>query len=148
MRVVHDEEELDWAGQDCFFCDQRAPVRGQSCFIKMSKMMDAEGGGVKVLHSQVAVPRCAECATAHATSGPAFPGGIVAAVAVFLVLGVWQPVDVPGWGTAILMAGAFLLGRSMSGKSVPLPAGVRNESEAEAFVSVEAMRRGGWTRET
>lgn len=148
MNIARDEEELDWMGGNCWFCGQRPPAHGKSCFVKMKKFADGPGNTVKILRSQVAVPRCPECAAGHTRQIKiALNAGCAGVVAVFLVVVVWHPIEMSGWLKALLVFLGFLPGALFIGGTAGLPEGQKPQSTAEGHRAVEAMRAGGWTKD-
>lgn len=148
MKIHQDEEELDWQGGDCWFCGRRPPVHGKSYFVKMKKFTDAPGGGVRILRSSVAVPRCAECEAGHLrVSDVMFKGVLGGGLAVFLVVVVWDPFEMSGGLQAFLVLVGFLLGGLFFGSNAKLPQGQKSVSTAEVYMAVEEMKRGGWIKD-
>lgn len=148
MNIPADEEELDWMGGNCWFCGQHRPVHGKSRLVKMKRFTDGPGDSVKILRTVVAVPRCAECAAVHlrvisSAMNVAFGG----AALVFLVVVVWNPIEMSGWLKAILVLAGLLPGLLRTGGTSSLPPGWKPESAAEAHPAVEAMRQGGWMKD-
>jgi hypothetical protein len=98
LDVGKEQELLDWMGASCWFCGERPPVHGMSRIVKLNKGAAAAGGGMSILHSAVAVPRCAGCLAGHErVNGIAFAICGAGAIAAFLILVVWSPIDVAGW---------------------------------------------------
>ena len=148
MITANNEEELDWMGQDCLFCGRRPPVRGKSSFVKLKKLTDGPGNTLRTLRSTVAVPRCAECAEGHRkAAGKAVNIIFVGMLAVFLIVVVWNPFEIPGWAKALLVLAGALPGASMLGGTTGLPLGQRPESAGESHVAVTRLQRDGWTKD-
>jgi hypothetical protein len=148
MRIVTDEEELDWMGQDCWFCNQRPPVRGKSSRVKLKKFADGAGSSVRILRCSVSVPRCEECAAGHfRASSKAMNLALAGAFVVFLVVVVWRPVEMPWWVMALLVLAGSVPGAAMLGSTAGLPPAQKPEREAEAFMAVERLKRDGWMKD-
>lgn len=149
MQIPSDEEQLDWMGSDCWFCGQRPPAAGKSSQVKLKKFTDGPGGSVAVLRSSVSVPRCEPCYAAHLQGalrqGWASCGG---AALVFLVVVVWSPIELEGGLKALLVFLGLLPGPLLFGGSGSLPPGQKPESEAEAFRAVQALKDGGWLKDS
>jgi hypothetical protein len=142
------EEEIDWMGQDCWFCNQRPPVKGKSSPVRLKKFADGGPTSVRVLKCSVSVPRCAECAAGHErASAKAIRLGCLGAVAVFLVVVVWNPIEMAWWVKALLVFFGFVPGMSMLGGTSGLPAGQKPESQAEGFMAVGRFKRDGWMKD-
>ena len=148
MRMIADEEDLDWMGQNCWFCNQRPPVRGKSRAVKLKKFADGAGSSVRILRCSVSVPRCDPCAAGHLrVSSKATDIGFAGMLAVFLVVVVWRPIEMPWWAKALLVLAGFLPGAAMLGGTSGLPPGQKPESEADAFMAVERLKRDGWMKD-
>lgn len=148
MKIIANEEEMDWMGQNCWFCGQRQPVRGKSSPVKLKKFADGDGTSGHVLRCSVSVPRCEECAAAHlrATSraiNVSLAGGLLA----FLVIVVWRPIEMPWWMMAGLTLAGFIPGATMLGGTTWLPAGQKPENTAEAFMAVMRLKTDGWMKD-
>lgn len=131
-------------GQNCWFCNQRPPVHGKSCPVKLKKFADGAGSNVRILRCSVSVPRCEQCAAGHLrASSKAIGLGLAGALVVFLVVVVWQPIEMPWWVMALLVLAGFLPGATMC-DSTP---GQRPELDAEAFMAVELLKRDGWMKD-
>lgn len=148
MFIAHDEEEMDWMGQNCWFCGRRRPVRGKSSPVKLKKFADGAGTSVRILRCSVSVPRCEECAAAHLRADTramyvSFAGGLLA----FLVVVVWQPFEMPWWVMALLTLAGFVPGGTMLGGATWLPTGLKPENTAEAFMAVVRLKTDGWMKD-
>ena len=132
-------------GPSCWFRGERPPVHGMSRIVKLNKGAAAAGGGMSILHSAVAVPRCAGCLAGHErVNGIAFAICGAGAIAAFLILVVWSPIDVAGWLKAVLVLLSAGPGGMLMAGTLGLPAGQKPETAATAYAGVEAMKRGGW----
>ncbi len=67
-------------------------------------------------------------------------GAIVGALALFLIVVVWQPIEISGWLMGVLVLAGLLVGAALMGNMVGLPQGQKPESPAEDFASVADMR--------
>lgn len=145
MDVSEDQELLDWLGEPCWFCGQRPPAHGLSRVVKMLKATGGAGGGLEMLHSSVAVPRCAECDAGHKRVNMiAFAVCGAGALAVFLVVVAWSPINMPGWLKAVLVLFGAGPGGFLIGGTAGLPPGQKPETAAASFTGVEAMKKNGW----
>ena len=148
METAKDEEHLDWMGSDCWFCGQRPPAAGKSRHVKLKKFTDGPGTSVGVLRTTVAVPRCDECWQAHAAAqGRALWLAFWGALAVLLMVVVWNPIELPWWAKVALVFVGFLPGATQVGGTLGLRPGQKPESAAEGLKAVEAMKAGGWLQD-
>ncbi len=148
MRIVADEEELDWMGQNCWFCNQRPPVRGKSRAVKLKKFADGAGSSVRILRCSVSVPRCEECAAGHLrAASKAINIALAGMLVAFLVVVVWRPIDMPWWAMALLVFAGSIPGATMLGGTTNLPPGQKPEMDAAAFMAVERLKRDGWMKD-
>jgi hypothetical protein len=69
------------------------------------------------------------------------------ALAVFLVVVVWRPVEMPWWVMALLVLAGAIPGAAMLGSAARLPPAQKPEREAEAFMAVERLKRDGWMKD-
>lgn len=145
MDVSKEQELLDWGSSNCWFCGQRPPAHGLSRPVKMLKAQAGEGGGMSFLHSSVAVPRCAECYAGHQrVNRIAFAAVAGGALVVFLVVVVWNPIEMAGWLKGVLILLGAGPGGLLIGGTGGLPAGQKPEAAAVGFKAVKEMERGGW----
>lgn len=136
---------LDWLGGSCWFCGQRPPAHGASRVVKMLKATAGEGGGMRMLHSAVAVPRCAECLAGHGrVNRIAFAACLAGALAVFMIVVVWSPFEMAGWLKAVLVIVGAGPGGILIGGTAGLPVGQKPETAAASYAGVEEMKKGGW----
>ena len=148
MKIIANEEELDWMGQNCWFCGQRQPVGGKSRPVKLKKFADGDGTNVRVLRCSVSVPRCEECAVAHArASSRAISVSLGGGLLAFLVIVVWRPIEMPWWMLAGLTLAGFIPGATMLGGTTWLPAGQKPENTAGAFMAVMRLKADGWMKD-
>ena len=148
MSIAADEEELDWLGQNCWFCNQRAPVHGKSSAVRLKKFADGPGDSVRILRCAVSVPRCDECAEGHRRAGSkAMNISLLGGAIAFAVFVVWHPIPMPWWVKALLVFAGFIPGATMLGGTSGLPPGQKPEHDAEAFMAVERLKRDGWMKD-
>jgi hypothetical protein len=148
MTIIANEEELDWMGQNCWFCGQRQPVRGKSSPVKLKKFADGGGTSVRILQCSVSVPRCGECAAAHLrASSKALRISLAGGLLAFLVFVVWRPIEMPWWMMAGLTLAGFIPGATMLGGTTGLPAGQKPENTAEGFMAVMRLKTDGWMKD-
>lgn len=145
MDVGREQELLDWLGSSCWFCGERPPVHGISRVVKLIKGTAGASGGTSIIHSAVAVPRCAECLAGHGlVNRIAFAACAGGALAAFLIFVVWSPIDFAGWLKAVLVLLAAGPGGMLMAGTLGLPEGQKPETAAATYTGVEAMKRGGW----
>jgi hypothetical protein len=148
MAIIANEEELDWMGQNCWFCGQRQPVRGKSSPVKLKKFADGDGTSVRILRCSVSVPRCEECAAAHLRAASrSINVSLVGGLLAFLVIVVWRPIEMPWWMMAGLTLAGFIPGATMLGGTTWLPAAQKPENTAEASMAVMRLKADGWMKD-
>lgn len=146
MDVTPEQELLDWMGSDCWFCRQRSPEHGRSRVVKLRKTVGGdEPGSVKVLYSEVAVPRCAACAAGHERAGNLAIGSMGVGMGLMFVLAVlWNPFALGGWLSALAVVVGGIPGMLMMNWGAGLSPNQLPDEAALKFKAVVAMRNGGW----